>query len=139
MIRRPPRSTLFPYTTLFRSPEIGALGRSQIEQQVVNRATQTAHQLAFPRRRPLEVQAAHRAAAPIPGNTRLHEAGRQAVGAELLDAHRAREEPALVDMTLHFHQRRTGQLERFEQHVSASRTRRRSAESPADTATASDG
>src|ERR1051326_9321686 len=23
MIRRPPRSTLFPYTTLFRSPEIG--------------------------------------------------------------------------------------------------------------------
>src|SRR2546430_12742067 len=28
MIRRPPRSTLFPYTTLFRSPEwiIGAVG-----------------------------------------------------------------------------------------------------------------
>src|SRR2546422_1707077 len=25
MIRRPPRSTLFPYTTLFRSPGIGAL------------------------------------------------------------------------------------------------------------------
>src|SRR5690349_22071046 len=25
MIRRPPRSTLFPYTTLFRSPEIIAL------------------------------------------------------------------------------------------------------------------
>src|SRR2546422_8630781 len=24
MIRRPPRSTLFPYTTLFRSPRIGA-------------------------------------------------------------------------------------------------------------------
>src|SRR5258708_27100566 len=24
MIRRPPRSTLFPYTTLFRSPEVGA-------------------------------------------------------------------------------------------------------------------
>src|SRR5687768_17955478 len=24
MIRRPPRSTLFPYTTLFRSPEEGA-------------------------------------------------------------------------------------------------------------------
>src|SRR2546427_8493115 len=23
MIRRPPRSTLFPYTTLFRSPDIG--------------------------------------------------------------------------------------------------------------------
>src|SRR5436305_6741998 len=25
MLRRPPRSTLFPYTTLFRSGEIGAL------------------------------------------------------------------------------------------------------------------
>src|SRR2546422_6038983 len=24
MIRRPPRSTLFPYTTLFRSPDLGA-------------------------------------------------------------------------------------------------------------------
>src|SRR2546426_4402149 len=27
MIRRPPRSTLFPYTTLFRSPEVVRLGR----------------------------------------------------------------------------------------------------------------
>src|SRR5258707_10645927 len=26
MIRRPPRSTLFPYTTLFRSPNLTALG-----------------------------------------------------------------------------------------------------------------
>src|SRR2546427_9223952 len=26
MIRRPPRSTLFPYTTLFRSPERAVLG-----------------------------------------------------------------------------------------------------------------
>src|SRR2546426_7413811 len=26
MIRRPPRSTLFPYTTLFRSRELAALG-----------------------------------------------------------------------------------------------------------------
>src|SRR3712207_8240336 len=29
MIRRPPRSTLFPYTTLFRSADIGALARSE--------------------------------------------------------------------------------------------------------------
>src|SRR2546430_12090476 len=29
MIRRPPRSTLFPYTTLFRSDDIGLLARSQ--------------------------------------------------------------------------------------------------------------
>src|SRR2546428_4285353 len=28
MIRRPPRSTLFPYTTLFRSPRCPAAGRS---------------------------------------------------------------------------------------------------------------
>src|SRR2546425_3524211 len=28
MIRRPPRSTLFPYTTLFRSPDRGQGGRS---------------------------------------------------------------------------------------------------------------
>src|SRR3712207_9437462 len=26
MIRRPPRSTLFPYTTLFRSPEVARVG-----------------------------------------------------------------------------------------------------------------
>src|SRR2546430_12586504 len=26
MIRRPPRSTLFPYTTLFRSPDVYAVG-----------------------------------------------------------------------------------------------------------------
>src|SRR5689334_24365842 len=32
MIRRPPRSTLFPYTTLFRSIELGrAIGRTGIE------------------------------------------------------------------------------------------------------------
>src|SRR3712207_8983938 len=29
MIRRPPRSTLFPYTTLFRSPSVLALARHQ--------------------------------------------------------------------------------------------------------------
>src|SRR2546422_6056472 len=27
MIRRPPRSTLFPYTTLFRSPDLTTLGK----------------------------------------------------------------------------------------------------------------
>src|SRR5256885_17202264 len=33
MIRRPPRSTLFPYTTLFRSPDPGAIrpGRDPVE------------------------------------------------------------------------------------------------------------
>src|SRR3712207_8252270 len=32
MIRRPPRSTLFPYTTLFRSEEKSVLARTRIEQ-----------------------------------------------------------------------------------------------------------
>src|SRR5215217_7330689 len=34
MIRRPPRSTLFPYTTLFRSPARPGRGRGQPERQV---------------------------------------------------------------------------------------------------------
>src|SRR5260221_4594752 len=35
MIRRPPRSTLFPYTTLFRSPgTVHQLGRCHIAQEV---------------------------------------------------------------------------------------------------------
>src|SRR5687768_18369461 len=32
MIRRPPRSTLFPYTTLFRSHEVGDPGQAAIGQ-----------------------------------------------------------------------------------------------------------
>src|SRR5438874_7259621 len=32
MIRRPPRSTLFPYTTLFRSRQAGQLCRAHLEQ-----------------------------------------------------------------------------------------------------------
>src|SRR5437870_9466903 len=31
MIRRPPRSTLFPYTTLFRSPRVLALGEPTVK------------------------------------------------------------------------------------------------------------
>src|SRR2546429_5755753 len=30
MIRRPPRSTLFPYTTLFRSPRTRVFGRDRV-------------------------------------------------------------------------------------------------------------
>src|SRR6266542_2176391 len=30
MIRRPPRSTLFPYTTLFRSPRLAAMCRAEV-------------------------------------------------------------------------------------------------------------
>src|SRR2546425_1825512 len=32
MIRRPPRSTLFPYTTLFRSPMTGRVTRLAVEE-----------------------------------------------------------------------------------------------------------
>src|SRR5437870_10361781 len=34
MIRRPPRSTLFPYTTLFRSPRPGARGEGSVGARV---------------------------------------------------------------------------------------------------------
>src|SRR2546430_12693714 len=39
MIRRPPRSTLFPYTTLFRSPD--TLAYDQIQMQVRNTSGST--------------------------------------------------------------------------------------------------
>src|SRR3712207_8506814 len=35
MIRRPPRSTLFPYTTLFRSPVIGRLADTHAQRRVL--------------------------------------------------------------------------------------------------------
>src|SRR2546425_7183030 len=38
MIRRPPRSTLFPYTTLFRSHRIGQLGEVTAVRRVFHRA-----------------------------------------------------------------------------------------------------
>src|SRR2546422_4364965 len=51
MIRRPPRSTLFPYTTLFRSPQPleegrrhrGGLAIVQLEHQAVNRRAPSSH------------------------------------------------------------------------------------------------
>src|SRR2546430_12430765 len=38
MIRRPPRSTLFPYTTLFRSPQLGRKPGEAREQRGVEQA-----------------------------------------------------------------------------------------------------
>src|SRR5258708_20751309 len=40
MIRRPPRSTLFPYTTLFRSAEALGLEQRRRERRRVDRAAQ---------------------------------------------------------------------------------------------------
>src|SRR2546430_12490175 len=48
MIRRPPRSTLFPYTTLFRSPVAPALGRLDDPVQPLLHAAR--HLLMQPRR-----------------------------------------------------------------------------------------
>src|SRR3712207_8025190 len=43
MIRRPPRSTLFPYTTLFRSPITAAERRVQLAVRQVAHDEQLAH------------------------------------------------------------------------------------------------
>src|SRR3712207_7433715 len=58
MIRRPPRSTLFPYTTLFRS--FGGDGRAVHEHDGdwLARGSQRSHQLELPARR-LERRAIH--------------------------------------------------------------------------------
>src|SRR3712207_8291997 len=50
MIRRPPRSTLFPYTTLFRSPDEGRSSRH-------GDVARDARAAARPRRLPLRVVA----------------------------------------------------------------------------------
>src|SRR2546422_3727764 len=42
MIRRPPRSTLFPYTTLFRSAQAGAVGLRAIGLRLLDREGQFA-------------------------------------------------------------------------------------------------
>src|SRR5256884_5898683 len=46
MIRRPPRSTLFPYTTLFRSPPNGA------REPLTNRRARSGQEISEYRRRP---------------------------------------------------------------------------------------
>src|SRR2546430_11065916 len=49
MIRRPPRSTLFPYTTLFRSPQlVVTVNRSAWELNVLPEFGELAGQLAHP-------------------------------------------------------------------------------------------
>src|SRR2546428_3828267 len=42
MIRRPPRSTLFPYTTLFRSPQLALHGRRELRRRLAPRGAERA-------------------------------------------------------------------------------------------------
>src|SRR2546426_11999193 len=55
MIRRPPRSTLFPYTTLFRSPQPGRRGR-RLSQRHPGRTRRPGAALRGPDRRRYEVR-----------------------------------------------------------------------------------
>src|SRR5256885_6932920 len=56
MIRRPPRSTLFPYTTLFRSVIGGGLAGSEAAWQVAGRGVPVVlHEM-----RPVRMTAAHK-------------------------------------------------------------------------------
>src|SRR3712207_8649338 len=59
MIRRPPRSTLFPYTTLFRSPAHGGCGWLQVPQRPV-RACCRGRSLGRPQQRNQEHSARDR-------------------------------------------------------------------------------
>src|SRR3712207_8770406 len=57
MIRRPPRSTLFPYTTLFRSRGRGPVGREEVPGgEPLDRQHVVVHRLAD---RPAEVVEGH--------------------------------------------------------------------------------
>src|SRR5437588_2481576 len=48
MIRRPPRSTLFPYTTLFRSPSEAAAAHTNLRGRAPGRATPPSARSARP-------------------------------------------------------------------------------------------
>src|SRR5438445_10243813 len=57
MIRRPPRSTLFPYTTLFRSDEFGATDDRDLRLDALP-ADRLRHGARGPRRDPVDFDAA---------------------------------------------------------------------------------
>src|SRR3712207_7637028 len=46
MIRRPPRSTLFPYTTLFRSATVALMGRDAMSEPEFERVVRRTEELA---------------------------------------------------------------------------------------------
>src|SRR2546427_3520062 len=51
MIRRPPRSTLFPYTTLFRSPRRSSVLSWPPSSRFTSKRSQSLHCVRSPRRR----------------------------------------------------------------------------------------
>src|SRR2546422_10855099 len=73
MIRRPPRSTLFPYTTLFRSQAGGKTGAEESEARPRQSATQSGAQ---------EAAIAGRARRAGQGTIRTEERGSRQCGAE---------------------------------------------------------
>src|SRR3712207_7266708 len=77
MIRRPPRSTLFPYTTLFRSPAAADPGRRPDDRRVARARLRDAHDARDPRaveqrRRDQDRHAARRQALRDRKSTRLN-------------------------------------------------------------------
>src|SRR3712207_7164024 len=66
MIRRPPRSTLFPYTTLFRSAD---------ESRDSARTLPTPHATPLPERRPASRQVPLRIVYECPGEPKVVEVG----------------------------------------------------------------
>src|SRR5258706_11296511 len=68
MIRRPPRSTLFPYTTLFRSLVIVVTGAQSVRLQLVHRDGELLAQL-FP---PFHAAGAPGSASGVEGRSEEH-------------------------------------------------------------------
>src|SRR2546422_8480927 len=80
MIRRPPRSTLFPYTTLFRSPQVAPLvGEVSCRAEHAQRVHPQAH---VPVELPVEQRPEHHRQAfdPVEGAARGEREGRPRVG-----------------------------------------------------------
>src|SRR5690348_18025265 len=73
MIRRPPRSTLFPYTTLFRSPSAASTSR---------RSTPSMDCPIARRRTPSETSSSSSAESSTPTSCRVARATRHEVGVE---------------------------------------------------------
>src|ERR1039457_7696304 len=88
MIRRPPRSTLFPYTTLFRSHDVGLLGRCELDTAIV--AVQ-ARLDTTPRRESIRRAGPRQMVDPLGGRCRPAREGRGARVLRKTQSHRERE------------------------------------------------